>query len=128
MIAETDREDLVLRAEDLLQEEFDVLGVPLKEFALRVGDVDEQADAERQFGFAGEGDDLLRDAVFEDPKGILVEPRDELAGGVVDAEGERYKVDFGMEDGLLGSPAGSREDERWKQGDSKSAEGRAAWA
>ena len=92
----------------MLQKEFNIFGVALEEFALRIRAVDEQPDAQRQFGFAGEGDDLLRDAVFEYPEGFLIEPGDELAGGVVNAEGERHQVDLGVEDCLLGAHAKSR--------------------
>src|SRR5580700_21769 len=101
MVAETDGKDLVLGAENLLQKEFHVLGVALEEFALRIGDVDQQPDAEWQLGLAGQGDDLLRNAVFEYLEGVLVEARDEFAKGVVNAECQRHKMYFGMEDGLL---------------------------
>ncbi len=126
MVAEADREDLVLGAEDLLQEELNILGVALEEFVLRVGAVDEQADAEREFGFAGEGDDLLRNSVFEYLEGVLIEAGDELAGGVVDAEGEGDEMDLGVEDGLLRFAGGCEKEQR-KQSDSEVAKGSAAW-
>ena len=78
---------------------------------MRVGGVYEKADVEREFGLAAEGDNLLWNAIFKYLEGLLIEAGNELAGRVVDAEGERYEVDFRMKDSLL-SAAAERSEEQ----------------
>jgi len=123
VVAEAEGEGRVLWTEDFVEEGFDVLDVALEEFALRVGDVDEEADFEGEFGFAGEGSDLLGDSVFGDVEVIFGEAGDGFAVCVVDAEGEGDEVDFGMEGGVLRGCGGREEGDESEEGDLDLAHG-----
>jgi hypothetical protein len=120
VIAEAEEEGLVLRLEDARQEHLNVVEMLVDEFVLTGGGVDEEAEGERDIGFAGEEAEFLWDAVFVEGEVILGEVGDQAALLVADGEGEGDEVGLDVEVGDLRGERQSEEkgseNQEWAQG------------
>ena len=98
MVAEADGEGLVAGSEDLVEKGFDVFFVFCDELFLTAAGVDDEADAQGQLIVVGEETDFLRDGVFDDGEVVFGEAGNDVAFGVVNAEGGVDEMGFYLDD------------------------------
>ena len=93
VVAEAHQEGAVARAQDGLEERFEIPAVGLDERVLAAADIDDQPEIEGHVGGGGEEGDFLRRAVFEDGEILLMQTGDQAALRVADGEGYVHQVD-----------------------------------
>lgn len=97
MIAKADGKGLVLRLENLLKEDGDILFMLLEKLLLTPARVDDQANAERKSFCRSEEADSLRDTVFSDCEVRLREAWNDLPLGIVNADSAIDQVSFNLD-------------------------------
>src|ERR1700730_549167 len=99
MVAEADREGLVVGFEDLAEKGFDVFLVFFDEFFLTAAGVDDEAYAQGKLVVVGEEGNLLWDAIFDYGEVVLGETGYDSSVCVANAQGGVDEVGLHLNDG-----------------------------